>query len=221
MIKILIIEKDPTLNRSIGEFVKSLGYEAVGVYDGEEAVDTIDSNESFDLYLLDLDIPKISGLELVRYIRGINTASPIIIMSESIELAKFKKAFALGSSEYIKKPFYLEELEIRIKNVMKAQYDKQIVIDKRIRYDFTHKELFIDNKRVQLRKKERFLLDILLRNVNHTVTSEEIYEYVWEEEEKENYPLRQLVNDLRKKFNTGKKFIFSDVGIGYRFEIKE
>ena len=87
-------------------------------------------------------------------------------------------------------------------------------------YDTGYEELKINGEVIKLRKKERRLLTLLLLNINKTVTFEKIENYVWENQIREQYPLRQLIFDLRKKFNNGEKFIFNDSGLGYRFETK-
>ena len=217
--KLLLIEDDIQLNTTISNFLQSIDYEVISVLDGEIAIDIIDK-EDFDLFIIDINIPTINGLEIVKYIRQKDLSTPIIIITASIELNNFKSAFEYGCSEYIKKPFFLEELEIRINNLFSKNNENILHISKNISYDMEYEELKIDNEVIKLRKKERRLLTILLQNVNHTVNNETLYSYIWENEIKQSYPLRQLVSELRKYFDMGENFIFSDVGIGYRFEIK-
>jgi len=159
---------------------------------------------------------------LLKYIRQKDISTPIIIITASLELKNFKTAFESGCDEYIKKPFYLEELEIRINNLLEKKDDSNIIqISDNIIYDMEFENLKIDDKIVELRKKERRLLTILLQNVNTTVKTDTIENYVWENEIREVYPLRQLLSELKKKFNSGEKFIFSDKGVGYRIEVKK
>jgi DNA-binding response OmpR family regulator len=218
MRKILLVEDDIQLHTTIKLFLESLQYSITSIFDGVDAISTIDENQ-YDLYIIDINIPNINGLEILKYIRKKDTLTPIIIITASLELSNLKNAFADGCNEYIKKPFYLEELEIRINNLMSNSTTKTIQISDTITYDMDFEELCIESEIVKLRKKERRLLTLLLQNINHTVTTEKIEEYVWENEVRESYPIRQLVADLRKKFNNGQKFIFADSGIGYRFEI--
>src|SRR5574344_456532 len=219
--KILLIEDDITLNSTITDFLKFKGDEVVSLEDGNEAIDTIDKT-NFDLYIIDINIPNINGLDIVKYIRQKDTFTPIIIITASMELENFKSAYFNGCNEYIKKPFYLEELEIRIDKLLskKSEKDSIIQISETISFDIEYEELVIDGEIKRLRKKERRLLSILLQNVNKTVSFEKIEDYVWENDIKESYPLRQLVNNLRREFDNGEKFIYADKGIGYRFEIK-
>jgi len=215
--KVLLVEDDIQLNTTIKQFLESIGDEVKSVMDGEDAIDFIDK-EFFDFYIIDINIPSVNGLELVRYIRQKDLKTPVVIITASMELGNFQTAFEYGCSEYIKKPFFLEELELRMKRLVDVNREEIIQIAEGIVYNVEYEELRIKDEVVSLRKKERRLLHILLQSINHTVETETICAYVWENEIKESYPLRQLVNDLRKKLSNKEKFIFSDAGRGYRFE---
>ena len=219
--KILIIEDDIQLNTTITNFLKYKGYKTISVEDGEVAFEYINKN-LYDLYIIDINIPKISGLELLKYIRQKDLKTPVVIITASLELENIKTAYKNGCDEYIKKPFYLEELEIKIDKICKVNSDQNVIkISENIFYDMGLEELFIDDKIKRLRKKEKRLLTILLKNLNKTVSTQTLEDYVWENDIKESYHLRQLVNALRKYFGEEERFIFSEAGVGYRLEIKK
>jgi len=218
--KVLLIEDDIQLNTTISNFLKSISYNVISTMDGEVAINTIDNN-IFNLFIIDINIPKINGLDIIKYIRQKDTMTPIIMITASMELNNFQKAFKNGCDEYIKKPFFLEELEIRINKLLENTQNNIIHISDTIIYDMEYEELKIDDKIIKLRKKERKFLTILLQNINHTVDIDTLQNYIWDNEIREVYPLRQLVSELRSKFTTGEKFIFADIGIGYRFETKK
>lgn len=218
--KVLIIEDDVLLNSTVTDFLILKNHEVTSTYDGVEAINKIDLNK-YDMYIVDINIPNINGLDILKYIRQKDLISPIIIITASMELENLKEAYNNGCNEYIKKPFYLEELEIKINKITNEKINNVIQISNTIFYDTDYEELFINGQTVKLRKKERRLLYILLKNLNKTVSSEKLESYVWENDIREAYPLRQLVNDLRKKFNNGESYIFTDNGLGYRFEIKK
>lgn len=219
--KILIIEDDIQLNSTITNFLRYKGCQTTSVEDGEEALEYIDKN-IYDLYIVDINIPKVSGLEVLKYIRQKDLITPVIIITASLELENLKTAYKNGCNEYIKKPFYLEELEIKIDKICVGNYKNEIInISDNISYDTSLEELVINGEIKRLRKKEKRLLTILLQNINKTVPTQTLENYIWENEIKETYPLRQLVNDLRKYFDNGEKFIFSEIGVGYRFEAKK
>lgn len=218
---ILLIEDDIQLNNTITKYLTRNTHDVTSINDGDKAITYIDMIK-YDLYIIDINIPNINGLEIVKYIRQKDLDTPVIIITASLELENFKIAFDNGCSEYIKKPFYLEELKIRIDNLIKNNHtDSSIQISSNITFDTEFEELTINNEIIKLRKKERRLLTILLQNINKSVLTETIENYIWENEIRESYPLRQLITELRKKFNDYGKFIFSEKGIGYRFEIKK
>src|SRR5574344_2222129 len=133
--KILIIEDDIQLNTTITNFLKYKGYEVDSLEDGKEALDYIDKN-FYDLYILDINIPKVSGLEILKYIRTKDIKSAIVIITASFELENIKTAYKNGCDEYIKKPFYLEELEIKIDKICKVNSDQNVIkISENIFYD--------------------------------------------------------------------------------------
>ena len=219
--KILIIEDDIQLNTTITNFLRYKGCQTTSVEDGEEALEYIYKN-IYDLYIVDINIAKVSGLEVLKYIRQKDLITPVIIITASLELENLKTAYKNGCNEYIKKPFYLEELEIKIDKICVGNYKNEIInISDNISYDTSLEELIINGEIKRLRKKEKRLLTILLQNINKTVPTQTLENYIWENEIKESYPLRQLVNDLRKYFDNGEKFIFSEIGVGYRFEAKK
>lgn len=114
---ILLIEDDITLNDTIAEYLKFKGDDIESLEDGDKAIEIIDS-KVFDLYIIDINIPNINGLDLLKYICQKDTKTPIIIITASLELENFKTAYKSGCDDYIKKPFYLEELDIRINKLM-------------------------------------------------------------------------------------------------------
>ena len=217
---ILLIEDDIQLNTTVKKFLESLKHNVSKAYDGIEAIETIEKGD-FDLYIIDINLPNINGLDIVRYIRQVDLSVPIVVITAATELHNFENAFINGCNEFIKKPFYLEELKIRIDNLLNCHIDETIFISNNTSFNMKKEELSIENNVIHLRKKEKRLLKLLLKNKNFTVKTETIENYVWENEIKDYYPIRQLINDLRNKFNTGEQFILTDPKIGYKFEIKE
>ncbi|MGB4497206.1 MAG: response regulator transcription factor [Methylococcaceae bacterium] len=218
--KILLIEDDSILNETIADYLTLKGNEVTNLEDGIDAINIIDKS-NFQLYIIDINIPHINGLDIVKYIRNKDINTPIIMITASMELESFKSAYKNGCDDYIKKPFYLEELNIRISKLIGKSQNKNnlIKISDSISYDSEYEELNVNGVVKRLRKKEKRLLELFLKNINKTLTTEKIENYVWENEIKDSYPLRQLINDLRKHFDNGENFIFANRGIGYKFEI--
>lgn len=196
--KVLIIEDDVQLNIAISEFFKIKAFDAVSIKDGLSAIDQID-NGYFDLYIIDINIPRINGLDLLKHIRKTDLDTPIIIITASLEIANFSTAFDNGCSEYIKKPFHLKELDIRINNLLSLNKPETISLRDELTYDLNTEEFFYKNKPIRLRYKEKRFCTLMMKHINSVVPNEMVHDYVWEGEIKETYPLRQLLVELRKK----------------------
>ena len=196
--KVLIIEDDAQLNIAISEFCKLKAFDIVSVKDGLNALDQID-NGNFDLYIIDINIPRISGLDLLKHIRKTDLDTPVIIITASLEIKNFSTAFENGCSEYIKKPFHLKELDIRINNLLALNEPVIMIVNDELAYDLNREEFYYQNKPIRLRYKEKRFCAVLMKHINSVVSNEMIYDYVWEGEIKETYPLRQLLVELRKK----------------------
>ena len=216
-IKVLLIEDNSMLAESIETYLLLKNFDVDVSFDGEVAISKIDT-QRYDLYIIDINIPYINGLDIVRYIRKKDLLTPIIIITASVEYTNFELAYENGCDEYIKKPFHIRELDVLIHKQLRIQKKEPVKISDNIIYNPETLSLSVDGKAVHLRKKESRLLDILLRNINHTVGREEIIDYVWENEIKETYFLRQLVNKLKKNFPQDSDFIKTYVGVGYSFE---
>lgn len=213
--RILLIEDDIQLSFAIINFFEDKNYEIVSVKDGEKALSFIDS-QKFDLYLIDINLPNINGIDLLKYIRKTNILTPIVILTASLEITNLTNAFEYGCSEYIKKPFHFKELEVRVNKLLNTN-SSNIDFGNEFIYYKDKRKFYYKNQLVELRKKENRFLEILVENLNKTITTEQITDYVWENEIKDNYPLRQLVNGLRKKLPSN--IVKTDIGEGYRIEI--
>lgn len=210
--KVLIIEDDIQLNRALSEFFMLKVFQTLSAKDGLEAIQKIDTHR-FDLYVIDINIPEISGLELVKHIRKIDLHTPIIIITASLEIENFSNAFEYGCSEYIKKPFHLKELDIRVNNLLSIFKINTITLTDEFIYDFHTEEFFYKDIPIRLRYKEKRFCTLMLKNINTYVSTEVIHDYVWEGDIKETYPLRQLVAELRKKLPLN--ILHSKVKVGY------
>ncbi len=197
---VLVIEDDIQLNFVITEYFKMKAYNTTSIHDGIEAIDEIDkiTNRDINLYVIDINLPSLNGIDILKYIREKDSTTPIIIITASLEIENFIKAFEYGCSEYIKKPFHIKELEVRVNKLLNHNISN-IQFNSDFYYDFNTKSFFFKEKEIELRNKERRLIEVLLQNVNKIVPVEIIYDYVWEGEDKDSFPLRQLLADIRKK----------------------
>ncbi len=195
---VLIIEDDVQLSIAISRFCEIKKFDTICVKDGLDAIDQID-NGNFDLYIIDINIPRINGLDLLKHIRKTDLNTPIIIITASLEIQNFSTAFENGCSEYIKKPFHLKELDIRISNLLAINKPEIITLNDELTYDLSREEFYYQNRPIKFRYKEKRFCALLMKHINTVVPNALIHDYVWEGEIKETYPLRQLLVELRKK----------------------
>ena len=210
--KIFIVEDDKELNNSITSNLEMLGYNVVTFTDGQHAIDNI--NHSYNFFLIDITIPNVNGLEILKHIKLLNISSKIFIMSADTNIHTILNAYDLGADDYIKKPFDLREVVAKIQNI-KHSANKDITICKDCTYNFHSKILFFKNREVLLTNKEKLLLEILLIKVSKIVSNEEIESFVWGEIVGSAH-VRQLVSKLRKSLPYD--IINNHVGHGYKLE---
>ena len=123
--KILLLEDESMLRSSIEEYLEALGHKVLSFGNGEEAYEAIKS-DVFDLLILDINIPKMNGFSLLKSLNEIEQAYPSIFISANVDIEDISKAFELGAYDYLKKPFHLKELVLRIDKIKKAYEDKMM-----------------------------------------------------------------------------------------------
>lgn len=202
--KILLLEDDVILNEIIEEFLLSLNYEVITAFDGNIAEELI-YEESFDLLLFDVNIPNITGFELLKNIRQNNINIPIIFITSRHTADDVKIGFNSGCDDYIKKPFELSELQLRIENIKRLrQIDNhgQIKIDNDTFYNYEKKVIIRNNEEFNLSKIESKILEYFLKNKNKTISIDEISVNNWlYDEMPESTTIRTYIKNLRKKLN--------------------
>ena len=219
--KILLLEDDVILNEIIEEFLLSLNYVVITAFDGNIAEELI-YEESFDLLLFDVNIPNITGFELLKNIRQNNINIPIIFITSRHTADDVKIGFNSGCDDYIKKPFELSELQLRIENIKRLrQIDNhgQIKIDNDTFYNYEKKVIIRNNEEFNLSKIESKILEYFLKNKNKAISIDEISVNNWlYDEMPESTTIRTYIKNLRKKLND--ETITTLKGIGYRFNIR-
>ena len=118
---ILIIEDEEQLCRSMAEGLRMDGYETDTCFDGEEGLELC-MTENYDLILLDLNLPGIDGLEILRQFRTFNTNTPVLILSARVQIQDKVEGLDLGANDYLTKPFHFEELEARIRSLTRRKF---------------------------------------------------------------------------------------------------
>jgi DNA-binding response OmpR family regulator len=212
--KILLVEDDYDLNDTIKEYLENF-YDIKSVYDGEEALKEA-YEHNYDLILLDVKLPKIDGFEVAKEIRK-TKSTPIIFLTSLDSEKDVEKGFLSGGDDYIRKPFSLKELKLRIDALYRRLYggNEKIVFGD-FEYDIQNKELFKNGEKIKLKPKVVKLLDLFLKNRNKIITKDEIFDYLYDFDETPNeMSLRTFINTLRKIF--GSKKIETIKEVGYKF----
>ena len=160
--KILLLEDDYELAETLKELLEENNYSVDMVHSGNEAIDASYEN-SYDLYIFDINVPDLSGIELLESLREASDTTPTIFISALIDLNTIAKGFEVGAADYIKKPFFPEELLIRVK--AKFATFSQDIVYKNLRYSPERKELYIDGKILSLGEVQECLCDIFMHNI--------------------------------------------------------
>lgn len=214
---ILYLEDDIDLSQTVEEFLIDEGLHVVCVYDGQEALDTI-YKENFDMLLLDVNVPKINGFDLLKELRNADILTPAIFTTSLNSIDDLSLGYDCGADDYIKKPFALKELLFRIKALLKREFKAQnkiIKITQDISFDTNENELIKENKKILLNPKEILLLKLLLKHKHECVSFQNIYQNVWSFDEMHSeMSLRTYIKNLRKYL--GKEKILSIKKVGYK-----
>lgn len=218
--KILLLEDDVILNEIIEEFLLTLNYEVVSTHDGEIAEELI-YEELYDLLIFDVNVPSLNGFALLEKLRNNNINIPTIFITSLNTIEDLQTGFKVGCDDYIKKPFELAELSIRINNIKKLkQIDSEMkvnITDKMI-YNFSTNIISGNNSSFQLSKIESKVFEYFLRNKNRTLSIEEISINNWAYDEMpEPTTVRTYIKNLRKIL--GNTMIINIKGIGYKLII--
>jgi len=211
--KILLLEDNQKLNEVITKRLKMKNYNVVSFTNGEEAYEKI--TDGFSCFILDINVPNIDGISILKKIREIYEIVPVIIISASVELDIIKQSYDFGCNDYLKKPFFIDELEIKIQMLCNIKKHK-IYFDENSYFDFISATLSINNLNTRLTKKEKLLINLFLNNKNQVITYSQIENYVWEGNFVTLDSIRSLIRRLRKILN--KKYIQTVVDTGYVFK---
>ena len=218
---ILLLEDDIILSEIIEEFLISLNNNIVCVYDGYNAIEFV-CKQSFDLLLLDVEVPNMNGFEFLRNIREQNINTPAIFITSLNQSDDLQKGFDVGCDDYIKKPFELKELKARINNIKRLyKIDSDIVfkISDNIIYNFAEQNIFYDDVKYTLAQKEIKILEYFIKYRNTTISADELISNIWSyEDSPTNATIRTYIKNIRKII--GDEYLITIKGIGYKLETR-
>lgn len=206
--KILLLEDDNILSQSILDILKKQGFDTTIATNAEEAIDLTYDN-TYDFYIFDINLPNMSGLELLQSLKEADDKTPAIFISADIDIDTIAKGFEIGAKDYIKKPFAPAELLIRLN----AKLEKKIFIEhKDIRYDSISGEIYKDNKRIHLSYSQFKIFDCLFKNIGNIVKKDTLME---ESEYGSDTALRVGIGKIKNTFDLK---IINIRGEGYMIE---
>lgn len=208
--KILLLEDNKRLNETVVKKLTHLGFNVDSFEDGLKALEAIDNG--YDCFILDINVPGKDGLKILKDIFTFYPDIPTIIISSDIELDTIKKAYDIGCYDYLKKPFYIDELEIKIKRLTGCKFTK-INLGEDFLFDTKTETLLKNEVEQKLTKKERLFLSVLAKRVGEKVSFRDIETFVWEGDIASMDSIRAMVMRLRKKLP--KDIIETVVDFGY------
>ncbi len=222
--KILIIEDEKDLAESIKTYLINNSYLCDLALDFGKAYELINIYE-YDCIIVDITLPDGSGIDIIKNLKRLHSKAGIIVVSAKNALDDKINGLQIGADDYITKPFHLAELNARIKAVIRRrQFEGEAeVIFKEIRILPDERKVFVNDKAVELTKKEFDLLLYIITNKNHVVTKETIAEHLWGSQIDlvDSFEfIYSHVKNLRKKLVTrgARDYIKTVYGIGYRWE---
>ncbi|AOY91681.1 DNA-binding response regulator [Cupriavidus sp. USMAA2-4] len=215
--RILIAEDDDVLADGLTRSLRQSGYAVDHVASGLEA-DSALSTQSFDLLILDLGLPRMSGLEVLKRLRARGAMLPVLILTAADSVDERVKGLDLGADDYMAKPFALTELEARVRALVRrgAGGGGTLVRHGPLAFDQVGRVAYLNEQMLELSARELGLLEILLSRTGRLVSKEQLVDHLCEwGEEVSNNAIEVYVHRLRKKIEVGGIRIATVRGLGY------
>jgi DNA-binding response OmpR family regulator len=224
MDKILIIEDSKDVNMLLTEALTNEGYQVESAFDGITGLKSLKTKE-YNLLLLDIMLPYISGDEILRELRAFNDMPVIILSAKDMTTTKID-LLKLGADDYITKPFDLGEVAARVESQLRRSHKQEKVVSiityKDMILDSDTKQIAVNGVTLELTVKEFRILELLLQNKGKVFSKANIYETVWGEEYLgDDNAVKTHMSNLRnklKKANSSEEYIETAWGLGYRLQ---
>jgi two-component system, OmpR family, response regulator len=226
--KILIIEDDPNIGELVRMHLQYSGFQVELYTDGISGLERF-WETAFDLLIVDIMLPRLEGLEIIKKIRLKNRFMPILITTAKADLVNKVLGFELGADDYLTKPFSIEELIVRVKALLrraaspspdKPESEKQIIIHD-VKVDLYRRKTFVKDIEIELSPKLFDLLVFLMNNPGRPFSRSELLGHVWEyDHEGYDHTVDTHINRLRAKIEpkpSKPKYILTVWGVGYKF----
>jgi DNA-binding response OmpR family regulator len=217
--KLLLLEDDPNLSESVSEYLEEQGYSVTCAYDAPSAEDLL-YEQKFDVLLLDVNVPSGNGFSLLKASRKTGNSTPAIFITSRNAMHDIEEGFESGGDDYIRKPFALKELLLRVQTILKRNFYHNpidvLTLGEGITYDIDNQMLIINGEIQTLQLKEHKLLKLFIQHKNELLSHETIMEHLWDYDEvPSDGSLRTYIKTLRKLL--GKDSIVSHKRLGYQF----
>lgn len=212
--KILLLSSD----QSIAMQLTNAGHLVAQMQDGTSAF-TRACDEQFDLLVLDTDAKMIGGFEIARRLKELDLFAPTIFISDRTDIATIAQAFAIGCKDYIKKPFFAKELELRINSIMndgKIKPEIHTILNRHYSFDKQKNELLYNGEMVKLTRKQIQIVKLLVKHSPSIVDFDMFREVVWLGEPIDNPTIRAEISRFNRSLKNG--FIKNIRGVGYKID---
>jgi DNA-binding response OmpR family regulator len=222
-ITLLYVEDELSLGKITSDTLKKNGFNVIWAKDGFEALEFL-SNNKIDICVLDVMLPKLDGFKLVMEIRKNNKLLPVLFLTARVLTEDVLKGFEIGGNDYLKKPFSIEELIFRIKELVKRNNISNISNIYQIgRYvfNYTKMEIYLDDQKMGLTHRENEIIKRLYINVNDVVNRSEILKELWGDDTYYNgRSLDVFMTKIRKYFSADPSILIKNIrGVGYKLII--
>lgn len=222
-ITLLYVEDELSLGKITSDTLKKNGFNVIWAKDGFEALEFL-SNNKIDICVIDVMMPKLDGFKLVMEIRKNNKLLPVLFLTARVLTEDVLKGFEIGGNDYLKKPFSIEELIFRIKELVKRNNISNISNIYQIgRYvfNYTKMEIYLDDQKIGLTHRENEIIKRLYVNVNDVVNRSEILKELWGDDSYYNgRSLDVFMTKIRKYFSADPSILIKNIrGVGYKLII--
>ena len=218
--RLLIVEDEKMLCDTIAKSLRQSGYEVDTCYNGREAKEILEV-EHYDLVVLDLNLPEMDGMEVLRSLRAADEETGVLILSARSQIADKVEGLDAGANDYLAKPFHLDELEARVRSLTRRKFIQSdtCLLCGELSFNTKSREASAEGKTIALTRKESGILEYLLLHQGRPVSQEELIDHVWDSSvDLFSNSIRVHISSLRKKLKAALGYdpIQNRVGVGYQ-----
>lgn len=220
MVSILLLEDDELFALTLVDYIEEFSdYKITHVNSGNKFLEEIYHNR-FDLYLLDINVPDINGIDLLKEIRGSENETPAIFLTSYKDKETLKNGFLSGADDFLTKPFDMDELILRINSIVKRMKKDTVIEIGRVVINLDTKSVTKDEQDVKVGHKVLELFELFYQNNHSVVTKDMIINRLWNTtEDHSDGSIRVYVNALKKLFADENRFKINNIkNVGYKIE---